>query len=89
LAAKLQTITFAVRSRAAVARRAHNPKVRGSIPLFATRENVASLPHLFFQQHSLSEILFLAGSMLMNMITFFSFVWSSSSFGIEAAFHLL
>ena len=24
------------RSRAAVARRAHNPKVRGSIPLFAT-----------------------------------------------------
>ena len=32
----LQTVTFAVRSRAAVARRAHNPKVTGSIPVFAT-----------------------------------------------------
>ncbi len=27
-----------MRSRAAVARRAHNPKVTGSIPVFATKE---------------------------------------------------
>ena len=38
LAAKLCNLTFAPRSRAAVARRAHNPKVRGSIPLFATKK---------------------------------------------------
>ena len=36
LADKVYSFTFAPRSRAAVARRAHNPKVRGSIPLFAT-----------------------------------------------------
>ncbi len=33
---KLISYTFAPRSRAAVARRAHNPKVLGSIPSFAT-----------------------------------------------------
>jgi hypothetical protein len=33
-----KTLTFAVRSRAAVARRAHNPKVTGSIPVFATKK---------------------------------------------------
>ena len=38
LAATFQTVTFAMRSRAAVARRAHNPKVLGSIPSFATKE---------------------------------------------------
>ncbi len=37
LAAQLQNLTFAPRSRAAVARRAHNPKVTGSIPVFATK----------------------------------------------------
>ena len=36
LAVMPHSLTFAPRSRAAVARRAHNPKVRGSIPLFAT-----------------------------------------------------
>ena len=30
---------FAVRGRAAVARRAHNPKVPGSIPGFATKKS--------------------------------------------------
>ena len=38
LAAKPQNVSFAARSRAAVARRAHNPKVTGSIPVFATQE---------------------------------------------------
>jgi hypothetical protein len=37
LAAKTQNLNFAPRSRAAVARRAHNPKVTGSIPVFATK----------------------------------------------------
>jgi hypothetical protein len=37
-----KTLTFALRSRAAVARRAHNPKVTGSIPVFATKK---SNPH--------------------------------------------
>ena len=37
LAAEPQNIIFAPRSRAAVARRAHNPKVTGSIPVFATK----------------------------------------------------
>ncbi len=40
LAAKPQTLTFAGRSRAAVARRAHNPKVTGSIPVFATKNQI-------------------------------------------------
>ena len=37
MAAKAQNLSFAPRSRAAVARRAHNPKVTGSIPVFATK----------------------------------------------------
>ncbi len=39
-----KTLTFAVRSRAAVARRAHNPKVTGSIPVFATKRRTVTHP---------------------------------------------
>ena len=38
LVGKCNPLTFATRSRAAVARRAHNPKVTGSIPVFATKD---------------------------------------------------
>ena len=44
LVAKAQNLTFAPRSRAAVARRAHNPKVTGSIPVFATKK---ANPHFY------------------------------------------
>ena len=39
----IQSLTFAPRSRAAVARRAHNPKVLGSIPSFATDKILSSM----------------------------------------------
>jgi hypothetical protein len=58
--AKPQTVTFALRSRAAVARRAHNPKVRGSIPLFATNDEGSNEPFLFLAMLTA----------LMNLITF-------------------
>ena len=37
---KRHSLSFAMRSRAAVARRAHNPKVLGSIPSFATTKEI-------------------------------------------------
>ncbi len=40
-AIKNKNLIFAMRSRAAVARRAHNPKVTGSIPVFATNFHTA------------------------------------------------
>ncbi|MCW3073005.1 MAG: hypothetical protein JWP69_74 [Flaviaesturariibacter sp.] len=54
-AGKFQFLSFAPRSRAAVARRAHNPKVLGSIPSFATTE----LPHwklFLFLNHDLGGL---------------------------------
>ena len=66
LAKKPQFLSFAPRSRAAVARRAHNPKVRGSIPLFATK--LKARESLFYSQRF---------KVLMNLITFSSFCYQA------------
>jgi hypothetical protein len=42
------TLRSTSRSRAAVARRAHNPKVAGSIPAFATKKATLGLPFLLY-----------------------------------------
>ena len=60
LAAFVESPIFAPRSRAAVARRAHNPKVRGSIPLFATKKCGSFEPILVLSISVLFN-LFLAG----------------------------